>query len=247
MDPRPQVISKRFAKIRNIIAVAGAKGGVGKSSLSSLLALDLANKGYKTGLLDLDFYGPCSHLILGIEQTLPEEDQGIIPPTVKDIKFMSMFYYSEDRPTPMRGTDISNSILELLAITQWGELDFLIMDMPPGIGEATLDAIRYIQEIKFLLVTTPSKVSFGTTAKLIKLLKKIDKPILGLIENLKSSGQTIKDKAESSNIEYLGEIKYDNNLESSLANKELLLKTDFIKDLDKIFTQSLKQKMNAQA
>ena len=159
MEPRISVIEKRLHNINRIISVASGKGGVGKSLIAATLALHLSQKGYKVGLLDLDLYGPSAHIILGIHDQFPQEEKGLIPPQIHGIHFMSIVYFTEEKPAPFRGNDISNIIIELLAITQWGTLDFLIIDMPPGIGDETLDVIRYMRPSEFLIVTTPSKVT----------------------------------------------------------------------------------------
>jgi ATP-binding protein involved in chromosome partitioning len=184
MEPRTSVIEKRLKHIRRIIAVASGKGGVGKSLVASSLALHLSQKGYRVGLLDLDLYGPSSHIILGVKKTFPTEEKGIIPPVVHGISFMSIVYFTEEKPSPFRGIDISNIILELLAITQWGSLDFLIIDMPPGIGDETLDVIRYMKTSEFLVVSSPSKVAMGAVGKLLTILVELKKPVLGVIENM---------------------------------------------------------------
>ena len=93
MDPRLNIIDKRLENIKRIVAVSGGKGGIGKSSVASILALCLSEK-YKVGLLDLDFYGPSSHVILGIKDVYPKEEKGIVPPEVHNIKFMSIIYYA---------------------------------------------------------------------------------------------------------------------------------------------------------
>ena len=151
------IIDKRLENIKRLIAVGGGKGGIGKSLTASTLALTLSKLGYKVGLLDLDFCGPSTHIILGIKGIYPKEEKGIIPPEIYGIRFMSIIYYAGDNPSPLRGTDISNAIIELLAITQWGELDFLIIDMPPGIGDPILDTIRLIKRVNFLIITTQSR------------------------------------------------------------------------------------------
>jgi len=181
MEPRASVIEKRLKNIKRIIAVASGKGGVGKSMVASTLALHLSQHGYRVGLLDLDLYGPSSHIILGVNNKFPTEEKGIIPPTIHGISFMSIVFFTEEKPSPFRGIDISNIILELLTITQWGSLDFLIIDMPPGIGDETLDVIRYIKSSEFLIVTTPSKVAMGAVSKLLIMLIELKKPILGVI------------------------------------------------------------------
>jgi ATP-binding protein involved in chromosome partitioning len=235
MEPRISVIGKRLKNIKRIISVASGKGGVGKSLVASSLALNLSKKGYKMGLLDLDLYGPSSHIILGVKDVFPEEEKGIIPPEIHGIKFMSIVYFTEDKPAPFRGIDISNIIVELLAITQWGSLDYLIIDMPPGIGDETLDIIRLVKNSEFLIVTTPSKVAMGAVSKLLKILKELKIPIIGIIENMSmTKSPFIRGEICEINLPYLGSISFDQNLENSIGDANKLLKTNFMKDLDKI-------------
>jgi ATP-binding protein involved in chromosome partitioning len=235
MEPRTSVIEKRLKNIKRIIAVASGKGGVGKSLVASSLALHLAHHGYKVGLLDLDLYGPSSHIILGVKDEFPREEKGIIPPTVHGISFMSIVYFTEEKPSPFRGVDISNIILELLAITQWGSLDFLIIDMPPGIGDETLDVIRYMKKSEFLVVTTPSKVAMGAVSKLLKILIELKKPVLGVIENMTMTDSLfIKDEARKLKVRYLGKIHFDETLEEAIGNTDRLVETQAMKNLSVI-------------
>lgn len=233
MELRTSVIEKRLKNIKRIIAVASGKGGVGKSLVASTLALSLSKKGCRVGLLDLDLYGPSSHIILGVKNVFPEEEKGMIPPTVHGIRFMSIVYFTEDKPSPFRGIDISNIIIELLAITQWGPLDYLIIDMPPGIGDETLDVMRYVKSSEFLVVTTSSKVSMGSVNKLLKILKELKKPILGVIENMTMTDSSfIKEEVCEMNLIYLGHIPFDQNLEGAIGHADKLFETDFSKNLE---------------
>ena len=235
METRISVIDKRLKNIKRIISVASGKGGVGKSLVASSLALNLSKKGYNVGLLDLDLYGPSAHIILGVKDVFPKEEKGIVPPDIYGIKFMSIVYFTKDKPAPFRGIDISNIILELLAITQWGSLDYLIIDMPPGIGEETLDIIRLIKNSEFLIVTTPSKVAMGSVSKLLKILKELKIPIIGVIENMSMAKSSfIRDEICGMNLQYLGSISFDQNLENSIGDIDKLVKTNFMKDLDEI-------------
>jgi len=236
MDARLSVIDKRLANINRIIAVASGKGGVGKSLVASTLALKLSNKGYKVGLLDLDLYGPSSHIILGVnKQGFPEEDKGIIPPKINGINFMSIVYFTEDKPSAFRGIDITNIIIELLAITQWGKLDYLIIDMPPGIGDETLDVIHLIKKSEFVIVSTPSKVSLGAVDKLLRILKELKLPILGIVENMKNNDSTlIYDYAKEKDFNYLGSVCYDWDLEDAIGLPNKIIDTSFMMDLEKI-------------
>ncbi|MCK5300827.1 MAG: ATP-binding protein [Thermoplasmatales archaeon] len=236
MDVRESVIGKRLRNINRIICVASGKGGVGKSLIASTLALKLEGKGYNVGILDLDLYGPSSHIILGFNKKgFPDEDKGIIPSKINNIKFMSIIYFSDDKPSPFRGLDISNIIIELLAITQWGSLDYLIIDMPPGIGDETLDIIRLIKNCEFIVVTTPSKVAMGAVKKLLLILTELKIPILGVIENMViKNSNLIKNQIKNMDLNYLGSIIFDTNLEESIGKPKKLLKTDMVNDLENI-------------
>jgi len=235
VDPRTSIINERMKGIRNIIAVSGGKGGVGKSLVASTLALILARKSCKVGLFDLDFTSPSTHIILGIEDVKPKEEKGIIPPKVLGLQYMSIIYYSGDNATPLRGADVSNALIELLSITRWEQLDYLILDMPPGISDATLDMIRLIRNIKFLIVTTPSQLAFETVKKLTSLLASLKIPVIGIIENMKTiQPQTIQKQAQKLGLTFLGEIPYDIEIEKTLGKTNQLLKTTFAKKVKQI-------------
>lgn len=235
VDPRANIINERLAAVRNIIAVSSGKGGVGKSLTASTLALALAKRGYKTGLFDLDFTSPSTHVILGMGNVKPKEEKGIIPPQVNGIAYMSIIYYSGEHVTPLRGADVSNALIELLAITRWSELDFLIIDMPPGIGDATLDVIRLIKQIKFLIITTPSQLAFETVKKLVKLLKDLKVQVLGVIENMKmDDSDFIKQETEKLCVPHLGEICFDSKIEDAIGNVNELMLSSFARKIDEI-------------
>jgi len=241
MDPRLSVIDERLKNIKRIIAISGGKGGTGKSSIASILALILSKMGYKLGLLDLDFCSPSTHVILGVSDVFPKEKRGIIPPEIRGIKFMSIVYYTNDEPSPLRGIDVSNILIELLTITRWGNLDFLIIDLPPGIGDTTLDVIRLIEKVEFLIVTTQSKLSLETVEKMLKLLKELKLPVLGAIENMKiTEPSLVRDQLDIYDVPFLGEINFDRNFENVLGNKKKLLKTKFTQDLKKIVLDELR-------
>jgi len=234
-DPRISIIEERLRNIKHIIAVSSGKGGVGKSLVASILALILARKGFNVGLFDLDFTSPSTHLILGVEGLMPEEDKGVVPPLTNGIKYMSITYYSGENVSPLRGSDISNALIELLAITRWNSLDYLIIDMPPGISDSTLDLLRLVRRVKFLIVTSPSKLAFETVRKLIALLREMNFPIIGLIENMDMKGSPyIREMAERLRINYLGSIPFDFALEDALGDVDALLKTKFSESLMKI-------------
>jgi ATP-binding protein involved in chromosome partitioning len=239
-DPRIAVIEQRFDDVGKIIAVGSGKGGVGKSMIATSLALNLRDEGYRVGLLDLDFTSPATHVILGVEGLYPEEDYGIIPPLAHGLRYMSITHYSLDEPAPLRGVDVSNAIIELLAITKWGELDYLVVDMPPGIGDATLDTIRLIPRIEFVVVTTPSRVAYQSVRRMILLLKELGIPLSGVVENMvmKPSGY-VKLDVEALGLEYLGSIDYDETVELSLGDVDALSETVFYKRVGEIIPKAL--------
>jgi len=235
VDPRVSIINERMKRISRIIAVSSGKGGVGKSLVAATLALTLAKKGFSVGLFDLDFTSPSTHIILGIEGVQPKEEKGIVPPIVHGIKYMSIIYYSGEYVSPLRGADVSNALIELLSITRWERLDLLVMDMPPGIGDATLDLIRLIKNIEFLIVTTPSQLAFETVRKLISLLKELKISVIGVIENIKmDNSDAIQKQARKLGLEFLEEIPYDPKVEEAIGNTDKLLNTILAKKVEEI-------------
>ena len=226
IDPRTSVINQRLAGIKRIVAVSSGKGGVGKSMVATTLALTLAKNGCKVGLFDIDFTSPSTHIILGAPNVQPKEEKGLIPPVVHDLEYMSLIYFVGDNPAPLRGADVSNALIELLAVTQWGKLDFLVIDMPPGIGDAILDLVRLVNRIEFLIVTTPSLLAFETVKKQVVLLSELKMPLIGVVENMKmNKAQGIQVETEKLQLKYLGAIPFDPQVEDAIGKPSKLLNT----------------------
>jgi ATP-binding protein involved in chromosome partitioning len=235
VDPRTSMINERLKRISRIIAVSSGKGGVGKSLVATTLALALARKGCKVGLFDLDFTSPSTHIILDAKDAQPKEEKGIIPPVVTGLEYMSLIYYSGDNATPLRGADISNALIELLAVTRWSQLDFLVIDMPPGIGDAVLDLIRLVKRIEFLIVTTPSQLAFETVKKLASLLQDLKVRIIGVVENMKMHpAKSIQQQTEKLGLAFLGEIPYDPKVEEAMGDETKLLSTALAQKVNEI-------------
>ncbi len=240
MDPRTTVINKRLRRIKRIIAVSSGKGGVGKSLVATTLALALSRRGYKVGLFDLDFTSPSTHLIIGVKDVSPKEDKGIIPPVVKGLTYMSIVYFSGDQTAPLRGADVSNVLIELLAVTQWGELDFLVIDMPPGIGDTVLDLIRLVKRIEFLIVTTPSRLAFETVKKQVRLLQNLKIPIIGVIENMKMNRtKNIALETEKLGVKFLLGIPFNIQVEEAIGDITKLRDTAIAKKVDQIAASNI--------
>ncbi len=234
-DPRVSIIDERLKRIGRIIAVSSGKGGVGKSMVATTLALSLVKRGCRVGLFDLDFTSPSTHIILGVEGVQPKEEKGLVPPVVHGLEYMSLVYYSGDRAAPLRGADTSNALIELLAVTLWSNLDYLVIDMPPGIGDAVLDLIRLVKRIEFLVVTTSSQLAFETVKKLGGLLQELRVPVLGVVENMKmTESANVQRQTEALGLKFLAGIPYDPQVEAAIGDAEKLLRTEVAKKVKAI-------------
>ena len=226
LDPRPFVISDRLNGVGRIIGVTGSKGGIGKSVIASTLALACADRGTRVGLFDLDFTSPSDHVVLGAEQALPDEQYGIEPHGVHGIRMMSVAFFSGRSAVPLRGAATTNALLELLAITRWGELDLLVIDMPPGLGDTSLDVINLVDRLEFLVVGNESKVVLESVRRALALLSELDIPMVGLLENMqRESGGTVAGLAADFGVAYLGPIPFDPSLEAALGDVDRLRET----------------------
>ncbi|GAB4205149.1 MAG: Mrp/NBP35 family ATP-binding protein [Bacteroidia bacterium] len=178
--------------VKHIIAVASGKGGVGKSTISANLALALQQLGAKTGLLDADIYGPSQSIIFGVEDEVPgpaefEGQRKMAPVVSYGIKLNSIgFMAKEDQPIALRGPMVSKALQQLFYDTVWGELDYLIVDLPPGTGDIQITLCGNIPLSGAVVVCTPQKVAIADAKKAIGLFKlpQINVPILGLVENM---------------------------------------------------------------
>jgi ATP-binding protein involved in chromosome partitioning len=174
--------------IKHIIAVASGKGGVGKSTTAVNLALALQNSGKKVGLLDADIYGPSQQLMLGVaEDVKPGQKDGqfLLPVEAHGLKTMSMGYLVNDK-TPMvwRGPMAGGALAQMLEQTLWGDLDFLVIDMPPGTGDIQLTLSQKAKVAGAVIVTTPQDIALLDAQKGIEMFSKVDVPILGIVENM---------------------------------------------------------------
>ncbi|MGA8842836.1 MAG: Mrp/NBP35 family ATP-binding protein [Nitrososphaeraceae archaeon] len=186
MEGRAISMDELLPGVKNIIAVASGKGGVGKTTVSINLAIALSKAGAKVGVLDADVYGPSVPLMLGIKGA-PEVINNKIQPVVSDgIKVISMgFFYEQSQQAGIyRGPIISGIIKQFLTDVNWGELDYLIIDLPPGTGDAPLTLAQTIPITGILVVTTPQDVAMNVAVKAIGMFNKLNVPIIGVIENM---------------------------------------------------------------
>lgn len=177
-----------FSRVRHIIAVASGKGGVGKSTTAVNLALGLAAEGAKVGLLDADIYGPSQGMMLGVpDGRRPEikDEKSFVPIKAHGIQAMSMSFLVDDN-TPMvwRGPMVSGALQQLLNQSLWDDLDYLIVDMPPGTGDIQLTLSQRVPVSGAVIVTTPQDIALLDARKGIEMFRKVDIPVLGVIENM---------------------------------------------------------------
>src|SRR5919107_118752 len=221
MEGRSLSMDELLPGVKNIIAVASGKGGVGKTTVSVNLALALANAGAKVGLLDADIYGPSVPLMLGLRASPEVVNNKIQPPEVEGVKVISMgFFYEQSQQAGIyRGPIVSGIVKQFLTDVSWGELDYLIIDLPPGTGDAPLTIAQTIPITGILIVTTPQDVAMNVAVKAIGMFNKLNVPIVGVVENMsylqcphcneqihifgKGGGQRV---SEQFNIPFIGEI-----------------------------------------
>jgi ATP-binding protein involved in chromosome partitioning len=171
--------------VKYLVAVGSGKGGVGKTTVSVNLAVGLAGLGYKTGLLDADVYGPNVPLMMGINKTPMAFGDRIQPLEQFGVKLMSMGFLSPgDKPLVWRGPMLHSVIQQFLRGVDWGELDYLVIDLPPGTGDVQLSLIQTAPVTGAIVVTTPSDVSLEDARKAIQMFHQVKVPILGIVENM---------------------------------------------------------------
>lgn len=173
--------------MKYIIAVASGKGGVGKSTVAANLALALVADGHRVGLLDADIYGPSLGIMMGVaEGTKPEVKSDLLQPIIAhEVQCMSMsFLTSERTPTVWRGPMASGALQQLLTQTQWREVDYLIVDMPPGTGDIQLTLAQKVPVNGAVIVTTPQDIALLDARKGIEMFRRVEVPVIGIVENM---------------------------------------------------------------
>jgi ATP-binding protein involved in chromosome partitioning len=177
---------KPLAGIRNIVAVGSAKGGVGKSTVAANLAAAWATMGARVGLLDADVYGPSQPLMYGVPAVKPDtEGKRILPVVAHGVKLMSIgFLVDAGQPVIWRGPMVTQALTQLLTETQWGELDYLVLDLPPGTGDLQLTLAQKVPVAGSVVVTTPQEIAVADARKGIAMFQKVAVAVLGVVENM---------------------------------------------------------------
>jgi ATP-binding protein involved in chromosome partitioning len=183
---KPQNQNPGLAKVKNIIAVASCKGGVGKSTVAANIARELSRRGFATGLLDADIFGPSVPTLFGIHRPeIREGESGLIEPlVVNGMKLMSFGFLVDEGPAILRGPMVSQYIQQLLGQVAWGELEYLIIDMPPGTGDVQLTITQAIRLSGAVIVTTRQSLALVDVERGIQMFEKVKVPMLGIVENM---------------------------------------------------------------
>jgi ATP-binding protein involved in chromosome partitioning len=201
---------------RNTIAVSSGKGGVGKSTVAVNIAISLAQSGARVGLLDADILGPNIPMMMGVEQMPPPQNRKMIPAENFGVKFISMaFLVKPDQPLIWRGPMLHSAIRQLLTDVEWGELDYLIIDLPPGTSDAQLTLAQVLPLSGTIVVTQPMQVAASDALRGLKMFEKLEVPILGVVENMSGEifGTGAGEKlATDYNTEFLGSVPMDANV-----------------------------------
>ncbi|MBX3173456.1 MAG: Mrp/NBP35 family ATP-binding protein [Gemmatimonadaceae bacterium] len=181
--PAPQPVA--YPQLGKIIAVSSGKGGVGKSTVTTNLAIALAKQGYHVGLMDADIYGPNIPRMMGVDEAPPVKDDKIQPLEAHGVKVISLgFLIERDQPAIWRGPIVMKIITQFLRDVAWGRLDFLLVDMPPGTGDAQLSLVQATQVAGAVIVTTPQEVAVGDALRGAKMFQRVGVPVLGVVENM---------------------------------------------------------------
>lgn len=220
--PTAEILKLPIDGVKNLITVGSGKGGVGKTTVSVNLAIALASLGHKTGLLDADVYGPNVPLMMGIRDTPYSVNGRIIPLEQHGVKLMSMgFLNPGDKPLIWRGPMLHSVMQQFVRSVDWGDLDYLIVDLPPGTGDVALSLIQTAPITGAIVVTTPSEVSLEDGRKAVEMFRQVKIELLGMVENMSflvaPDGQKIdvfgqgggRRTAEAMGIPFLGELPLD--------------------------------------
>jgi ATP-binding protein involved in chromosome partitioning len=181
--PAPTPVA--YPHLGNIIAISSGKGGVGKSTVAANVAIALAKQGARVGLMDADIYGPNIPRMMGVNAPPPVENEKIIPLQAHGVKIMSLgFMIERDQPAIWRGPIIMKIITQFLRDVQWGELDYFLVDMPPGTGDAQLSLVQATLVHGAIIVTTPQEVASGDALRGAKMFERVAVPVIGIVENM---------------------------------------------------------------
>jgi len=257
IDFRRSMIRRRLQNVKKMLIVLSGKGGVGKSVVSATIAALLGQAGFNVGLMDADVYGPSSAFILDAHAKPTEGKRGLIPPVAGGIKIMSVDFFAPGKPIPLTGGAARQVILEMLALTDWGRLDYLVVDMPPATSDIMITLTSLPRsELSTVVVTMPDRLSLSVAHRVVELLHAGRIPILGVLGNMyrPTHQRTISDDdgpkrlAEEFKTTFLGEMPYDVGVREAVEKGDVngLLKTTFARTLNRSVKRHLLEGPHAQ-
>jgi ATP-binding protein involved in chromosome partitioning len=219
----------QLPNVKNVIAVGSGKGGVGKSTVAVNLAVALAETGAAVGLLDADVYGPSVPAMMGVHEGIKAVEQRLLPNEAHGVKLMSLGFLMEDnRPLIWRGPMVGQAVKQMLQDVDWGDLDYLLVDLPPGTGDASLTLVQSLPLAGVVIVTTPQDVALGIATKALTMFRSLHVQVLGIVENMSffhcpqcgheahifshGGGQTASSQLK---VPFLGEVPLDESIRIS--------------------------------
>lgn len=235
-DFRETMIRKRLGVVGRLVLVLSGKGGVGKSVISVALATILRDSGLRVGLMDADLFGPSAALLLGARRPPEEGKEGLTPVDADGVKIMSLDLFAPGRAFPLTGEGTRQVIIEILALTNWGKLDYLVVDMPPATGDIMMTiASLPKKEIEAIVVVTPDVLSVSVARRVLDILRTWKVPLTGVVGNMyhPRSGGGPERLAKEFGAKFFARLPYDRQVQEAVdaASVGGLLRTDFGKAL----------------
>lgn len=219
VDPRFYGVVKRLGEVSKVYVILSSKGGVGKSVISALLAYYTSSKGVVTGLIDLDFTNPSTHIILGLDPEIIvyREDKGLEPFSLGNLRYFSIVSYTRDNPLTLKGDEARNIMREVLSIVNWRGVEKLFIDTPPGMSDEHLELIYNLKGlVRPVVISTPDQLSSKSVKRLLRVLKDAGLKNIYFIENMGTG--VLKPYADEEGIKYLGSIPRINNFDECIGS-----------------------------
>jgi ATP-binding protein involved in chromosome partitioning len=229
VDPRLFIIPEKLSRFKHVVAVLSPKGGVGKTTIATLLAIALGKWCRSTVLLDLDIENPTAHIVLGldIDNVRIEEDRGVLPIKIseKNLEFMSVAIFTRGKLLPIRGKDVVNVVRELLSVTRWRS-DVMVVDTPPGFSDVILEFSKLVEKVKYVIVSTPDPLSISSTRRVVEYLRSENVSVIGIVGNMcrnEDDDIRIQELGKSLGVEVITCIPWIDNMHRYYGNLDELL------------------------
>jgi ATP-binding protein involved in chromosome partitioning len=236
------MMRKHLGRVKKVLLVLSGKGGVGKSVISATLSAMMADSGLRVGLMDADIYGPSSALLYNAHELPEEGEEGLTPPTRCGVKVMSVDLFAPGKPIPLSGSAAQQVVLELLALTDWGDLDYLVVDMPPATGDIMLSFTSLgMKDVAAVVVSMPDRLSINVAHRVLALLRSGRVQTVGILGNMlrASNSGGLRKLSKEFNVPLLGLLHYDAGVTKAVEESDIdgLLATEFARELGRSMKQ----------